>query len=260
MTKTRTNDVLGTAVMSLPVSKSQHVRGVFEDVSRYVNRRQLDIQVRRDTVKAWARDLSWRDLLDIGCGDGSISLPLLTGDSHLTMLDLSENMLRTVQAKVPNPLSANVQVRNENFMAADFNASSFDLVVCVGVLAHVDSPEEFIGKIARVLRPGGSLILAFTDTRHATGRFADFLGSLKELAAPARYPVNDISFSDVAEMFKRNKMKLVSTYRYAQVPIPGVNRLISAGALHKIVTGVFGRCDHNRNAWLGNEYICLLTV
>ena len=260
MTKTRSNSGQGTAVMSLPVSKSEHVRGVFEDVSRYVNRRQLDIQVRRDTVQAWARDLQWRDLLDIGCGDGSISLPLLTSDSHLTMLDLSENMLRTVGAKVPEALSGNVQTRNENFMAAHFDTASFDLVVCVGVLAHVDSPEEFIAKIARVLRPGGSLILAFTDTRHATGRFADFLGSLKELAAPARYPVNDLSFSDVAQMFERCKIKLVSTYRYAQVPIPGINKLLPAGALHKIVTGVFGRCGHNRNPWLGNEYICLLTV
>lgn len=260
MTDSRSSGAAGTAVASLPVSKSQQVRGVFEDVPRYVNSRQLDIQIRRETVQAWADDIKWRDLLDIGCGDGSISLPLLSRESHLTMLDLSENMLRAVQAKVPHAFAANVHVKNVNFMAADFAPASFDLVVCVGVLAHVDSPQEFISKIASVLRPGGSLILAFTDTHHATGRFIDFLGSLKELAAPARYPVNNLSFSDVAQMFERSKMKLVATYRYAQVPLPGISRLLSATALYKIVTTIFGRCERNRNSWLGNEYICLLTM
>jgi ubiquinone/menaquinone biosynthesis C-methylase UbiE len=239
--------------------RSEKVRDVFENVPSYVNGRQLDIRMRVATVTEWAASVEWQRLLDIGCGSGAISLPLLSPASHLTLLDLSASMLATVRASVPQSMAANVETRNEDFMAATFDPQSFDLIVCVGVLAHVDSPAEFISKIAKVLRPGGTLILAFTDSKHFVGRLARLTGWLKELIAPARYPTNVISFSDVAQSLRRNHLNLVSKFRYAEMVVPGIEKIVPAGAILKLSRLVFGRCTQNRNAWLGNEYICLLT-
>jgi SAM-dependent methyltransferase len=46
-----------------------------------------------ETVQELVRLSGDARVLDIGCGDGSISLPLLTGKTSLTLLDLSAKML-----------------------------------------------------------------------------------------------------------------------------------------------------------------------
>jgi hypothetical protein len=42
------------------------------------------------------------------------------------------------------------------------------------------------------------------------------------------------------------------------VPIPGIQKVVSPGVLYRMISVIFGGCTNNRNAWLGNEYICLL--
>jgi len=241
-------------------TKIDRVKDVFENVPRYLDRQNVDIRVRAKTVKVLSSLIKWRRLLDIGCGDGSISLPLVTPEVHLTMLDLSSSMAAITKAKVPEELSGNVVVKNENFMTASFHPGSFDLIVSVGVLAHVDSPDEFISRIQQLLVPGGSLIVEFTDCRHVVGRFGRFLGSLTELLKPAKYPTNRLSFSEMAEIFNRHNLQLMTTFRYATIPIPGVSRVVSQQKQFSLVERMFGTGGQNKNAYLGNEYICWLTA
>jgi ubiquinone/menaquinone biosynthesis C-methylase UbiE len=241
-------------------SKSNHVQEVFENASHYLKSRQVDIRFRIETVRTLASMVKWQRLLDIGCGDGSISLQLLTSDSRLTLLDLSANMAALAKKNVPEEFLANVVVRNENFIGASFDSVSFDLVVTVGVLAHVDSPDAFLAEIRTLLRPGGSLIIEFTDSQHIVGRLGKIWGRLKEVVAPARYPTNKLSFADVTPLFEKNNLKLISMFRYARIPIPGIDRIMSPAKQYKIAKLIFGDCSNNKNVAFGNEYICLLTA
>jgi ubiquinone/menaquinone biosynthesis C-methylase UbiE len=239
-------------------SKSEHVRRVFENTPHYLKNRGVDIQFRVETVGIFAGDCTSMRLLDIGCGDGSISTPLLKDDVKLTLLDLSTNMLATAAGKVPADLSKNVELRNENFMEASFGPEPFDLIVTVGVMAHVDSPDEFVAKIKSLLRPGGRLIIEFTDSRHFVGEIGRFWGRMKELVAPSLYSTNRLSFGEVSPLFKKHNLKLISTFRYSRIPLPGVDRTLSHDFQFRLAKRLFGKCTSNRNAWLGNEYICLL--
>jgi 2-polyprenyl-3-methyl-5-hydroxy-6-metoxy-1,4-benzoquinol methylase len=259
MINTKGSDMDTVASIGMPISKSNSVRCVFDDVPHYLNSRRVDIRLRADTVKAFAANLKCRRLLDIGCGDGTVSLPLLGLNRHLTLLDLSTSMTTIARNNIPEGLSGNVDVKNENFMDAVFELGSFDLIVCVGVLAHVDSPGQFISKITSLLRPGGSLIIEFTDSRHFMGRLAKFMGQLKELLAPPKYNTNQLAWSDVAQIFKDHDLRLVSTFRYATIPMPGIEKVVAHEIIYKIVSWIFGQCTHNKAAWLGNEYICLVT-
>jgi len=249
----------GAAALRLN-GKSDQVRSVFENAPRYLNSRRVDIRVRAETVKEFAATREWQRLLDIGCGDGTISLPLLTPTSHLTLLDLSASMTAIAKSNIPERLAANVEVRNEDFMKASFDSASFDLIISVGVMAHVESPDDFLSAIAKLLRPGGRLIIEFTDCRHIVGRLGRFFGTLQELVAPPKYRTNRLSFPEVALLFKRHGLRLISEFRYATVPVPGIERLLSHDVLYRIVELTFGRYTKEKNAWLGNEYICILTV
>lgn len=240
-------------------SKSTSVRSVFENAPHYLGNRRVDIRVRTSAVKDFADMIRWERLLDIGCGDGSVSLPLVGAKSRATFLDLSSSMTDRVREKVPKIYTENVRVRNEDFMTAAFD-SEFDLIVSVGVMAHVDSPEKFVSKIVGLLRPKGHAIIEFTDCRHITGRVARFTSNLKELIAPPRYRTNRLSFRDMAEIFKSQHLRLVSVFRYATLPIPGVQRIASPEFQYDMIENCFGRAARKRNQWLGNEYICLLSL
>ena len=237
------------------------VREVFENTSHYLRTRRVDILFRMESVRAFAEKVQWQHMLDIGCGDGSISLPLLTSSRHLTLMDLSASMLRLAQDRIPKGLAGNVVIRNENFSEAVFDDSvPFDLIVTVGVMAHVNSADAFLAKIRRHLRPGGSLIIEFTDSRHIVGRVGRFMGRIKERLAPARYETNKLASGEVVALFEKHQLRLVSTFRYARIPLPGIDKILSHRVQYLIVRRIFNNCCKNTNAQLGNEYICLLAA
>ena len=239
-------------------SKSGRVREVFENAPHYLKERQVDIRIRTDTVRRFAARGAWQRLLDIGCGDGTISLHLLRPGVHLTLLDLSANMTASVRTNIPTTFTDNVSIRNENFLSASFENESFDLIISIGIMAHVDSPDELLRKIRSLLRPGGTLILEFTDCRHFMGRIERFTSNLKEFIRPGRFRTNRLSINTVVQLLEHNNLTLISSFRYAMVPIPGIQRLLDPSKLYKFIGTVFGNCDINRNAWLGNQYICLV--
>jgi ubiquinone/menaquinone biosynthesis C-methylase UbiE len=236
-------------------TKADLVRSVFENSLRYLAVRQFEVKLRAETVSSFADEMAYQRVLDIGCGDGSISLPLLDFRKSVTLLDLSKNMLSIAQSKVRSEFTSNVEVRNEDFMTASFDPASFDLIICVGVLAHVDSPDEFISKVAMTLKPGGHLILEFSDAFHAVGRLSRFFGRLREFIRPARYAVNLFSAGDVFRLAQEHQLRLVSQFRYALPPLPGIE-LLSHEIRYSIVRSINGTCKDNRNAWWGNQYIC----
>jgi hypothetical protein len=126
----------------------------------------------------------------------------------------------------------------------------------MGVLAHVDSPEAFVSRVASLLEPDGHLILEFTDATHPYGRWMRFFSKLRQVLAPARSSVNPFSAEGVAGLTERHGFRLVSEYRYCELAMPGL-RLLGHRALYKVVRFVFGIARGNRNGRFGNEYIRL---
>ena len=54
------------------------VKALFEVPEKYLGPRRYDIRVRVETVQQFTKTLHFDRVLDIGCGDGAISLPLLS--------------------------------------------------------------------------------------------------------------------------------------------------------------------------------------
>lgn len=245
-------------------TKVERVRAVFEDAEWYFSRRAFDIRIRAETVQELVSLSDDARVLDIGCGDGSISLPLLTAKSRLTLLDISSNMLSIAKSKVPAGLEGNTETVNQDFMEAKFAPHSFDLILCIGVMAHVASPADCIKKMVSLLKPDGSLILECSDATHFVTRFLAHVYKIKGLfkglfkAKPQTYPLNAVTYSEIVEMLGRHQLHPKSTFRYSVPPV-GVHRIFSQATLYKINRGLFGRLKTNRNSWLGNEYVSLFS-
>lgn len=238
-------------------TKTEQARLFFEAPERYLDKREFDIRIRAETVQEFTRGRSFESILDIGCGNGSISLPLLTPQRRLTLLDISSNMLATARGKIPPELIDNVELVNEGFMTAPLALGSYDLVLCIGVLAHVDRPADVIARITQMLKPEGCAILEFTDSYHFMGRAVVLYHRLLNHFRPATYSLNHIHAREIVETCRACDLQASAFYRYC-LPPPGSHRLFDQETLFRLTRMVFGTPDRNRSKWLGNEFIYLL--
>ena len=98
-------------------------------------------------------------ILEVGVGTG-ISLPDYSRNNRIVGLDISEPMLRRALQRVAEHKLDNVEalavMDAERLALAD---ASFDVVVAQYVITAVPNPEATLDEFARVLRPGGEIVL-----------------------------------------------------------------------------------------------------
>ena len=237
--------------------KLDEVKSLFESPQPYLERRRYNINIRADTVQYFLRNRAFTTILDLGCGNGSASIPLLNLQRSLTLLDLSSQMLSIAQSQVPPTLSRNVQAINQDFLAADLAPHSFDVVICLGFLAHVDSPKDVIKKIAQLLRPNGTVIMQSTDSSGFPSRVGIFYRRILEAFGRMNYRYTLTTSAQVIEMFADCGLRLSNIYRYSLPGLPGIDRIFSHPALYKSVRLAYGSAENNYNTWPGKECIYL---
>jgi ubiquinone/menaquinone biosynthesis C-methylase UbiE len=235
-------------------ARVEQVRSVFDRRENYLDKRQLDIRLRTETAARLVEGKEYSNILDIGCGDGSISVPLLNARSRLTLLDISDAMLSRARSRVPEDLIPRATFVNQDFMEVPFEEKAFDLLICVGVLAHVASPSKVIAKLASLLTPGGTLILECTDGFHFMGRISRVRNRVAWIFRPPKYKLNVLSAAEILAMAQREGLRLTNEFRYA-LPLPGLSHLLSSASSYRLARSLFGDVQHNHNRWLGNQFI-----
>ncbi|RDV03183.1 class I SAM-dependent methyltransferase [Undibacter mobilis] len=98
-------------------------------------------------------------LLEVGVGTG-ISLPSYPSNIRIVGVDLSEPMLRKAHERVVTQKLSHVEtlsVMDAQRMAVPDH--SFDVIVAQYVITAVPDPEATLDEFARVLKPGGEIIL-----------------------------------------------------------------------------------------------------
>jgi 2-polyprenyl-3-methyl-5-hydroxy-6-metoxy-1,4-benzoquinol methylase len=235
-------------------SKIEQVKSLFEIPDKYLCPRQFDIQIRVETVKEFTENVMVDHVLDIGCGDGSISLPLLPRSKQLTMLDLSSKMLDLARKKIPFDRSSDVDIINGSFIGSNLSPQSFDLILCLGVLAHVDSPAAVIAEIARLAKPGATIVLEFTDSFHFWGVPVVVYQKLLKLLRPEPYALNRLKHRQVMRLCHDNGLRASALYRYGLPPI-GTSKFAGQEDMYRITRYLFGSSGENRNSWMGNQFI-----
>ena len=99
------------------------------------------------------------DLLDIGTGTGRILELVASRVRRAIGIDLSRDMLIAARASLHGAGIANCQVRQADMYRLPWSAPTFDAVTIHRVLHYAENPARVIAEAARVLRPGGRLIV-----------------------------------------------------------------------------------------------------
>jgi phosphatidylethanolamine/phosphatidyl-N-methylethanolamine N-methyltransferase len=98
-------------------------------------------------------------ILEVGVGTG-ISLPDYSRQNRLVGIDISEPMLAKAKERVEQFNLTNVEALSVMDVShLGFPDASFDVVVAQYVITAVPDPEAALNEFARVLKPGGEMIL-----------------------------------------------------------------------------------------------------
>ncbi len=94
---------------------------------------------------------------DLGCGDGQAAALIAPFVRQVIGIDNSPAMLKAAQKRLGR--CENVQLRRGELQALPIDAASCDVAFCLLVLTYVPHPEIALAEMARILKPGGKLVL-----------------------------------------------------------------------------------------------------
>ncbi len=148
--------------------------------------------------------------LDLGCGTGESTIPLLEVSDKVVAMDASSEMLNIAKDKLAD--------RAVDFMQADFlqppgeSLKDFDLVLSVGVTRHIPLGEEdnFMRFIFDALKPGATALLSFVTRRGSSADCAIDIALEKWLFDRG---INDRRFDNefIGELISANGFTVKST-------------------------------------------------
>ncbi|MCB2102734.1 MAG: metalloregulator ArsR/SmtB family transcription factor [Rhodobacterales bacterium] len=128
-------------------------------------------------------DGAFESLLDIGTGTGRLLELFGPRAAWAEGLDLSRDMLAVARDTLERAGLRHCSVRQGDMFQLPFAGDSFDAVTVHQVLHYVDQPDRAVAEAARVLKPGGRLVVADlaphdlevlrTDHAHRRLGFAD---------------------------------------------------------------------------------------
>lgn len=156
-------------------------------------------------------------VLDVACGLGETTrfLSERFGAERVTGINISDVQLETCRERLPQ-----CRFLHMDAAAMEFPAASFDYVVCVEAAFHFSTRREFLREAARVLKPGGRLVLsdilvrrwaATLNPRIPSANFVDGLEAYRDVYGEAGFA--SVEIQDVTRESWSSYLTHVVEYR-----------------------------------------------
>jgi ubiquinone/menaquinone biosynthesis C-methylase UbiE len=122
-------------------------------------------------------------LLDAGCGPGSISVDLaeIVAPGHVVGIDIQSSLVAQARARAATRGVATARFEVADLYRLPCPEASFDAVFANGVLMHLREPVRALAELRRVLRPGG--IAGVRDPDFATSLYVPMTPLLEQWLA-----------------------------------------------------------------------------
>ncbi len=135
-----------------------------------INKNNIDFQIKKrknNLIHAPYNDIYFKSLirnskkgfkiLEICCGEGQCSEPILENYNDITFADISKNSLDAIKRNFSSLISESVRFKVCNIELLPFDNEIFDIVACSGGLSYGDN-NLVKNEIYRILKPNGKFI------------------------------------------------------------------------------------------------------
>lgn len=205
-------------------NKINNVKVFFDNPDNYLTN-NTGISLRKIIIENILGELEKKSILDIGCGDGTSSRDYLE-NNNVTFLDISQSMLNAVKKSIPSSIFHNATFLNADFQEYTFNAE-YDVIVCIGVLAHVEDIEGFISKMKKILKENGKIIIQITDDNKILAKTLRLLNKFKLYVFSSNkiypYKINYITRDQLYSIFEKLNLIITQQKNYWR-PYPGISK------------------------------------
>lgn len=139
-------------------------------------------------------------ILDAPCGDGEVSIELARLGFEISAVDMVDELLPAARAAL-----------NGRFHLADMTRplpwpdASFDLILCVEGIEHLEDAFAFLREMRRLIKPGGILIVTTPNILSLRSRMRFFASGFynqdpRPLDESARHPLHHIGLRTFPEL------------------------------------------------------------
>jgi ubiquinone/menaquinone biosynthesis C-methylase UbiE len=143
----------------------EHEAGYWKSVYEATDLAATTLQQRTQRSLQWVREVELppgAEILDAGCGAGQTSVTLARWGYRVHAVDHAPAMVELTRQTVEQAGLTNVvtPALADICCLRQFEDNRFGLVLALGVIGWLESPEQALREMRRVLKPGGHLILS----------------------------------------------------------------------------------------------------
>jgi ubiquinone/menaquinone biosynthesis C-methylase UbiE len=171
------------------------------------SRKKITLEILNKFVKGKASVA----ILECGCGPGGILSEFDSSGSFLAGVDINFNSL----AKTRQDCDAMSNLLQADIEQLPFKNNCFDMAYCVGVLSYLETDSKAIKEIARVIKPGGKIIISVPNICTFNKIFDPYyylIGAIRLLWHTSLKP-----FFYGIDADKKYKSGMIRRYRYGQL-------------------------------------------
>jgi 2-polyprenyl-3-methyl-5-hydroxy-6-metoxy-1,4-benzoquinol methylase len=187
--------------------------------------------------------------LDAGCGDGRYlaALPALCAAQRVVGVDIADSILNTAR-RATAEVGLEPELLRANLERLPLGDAEFDLVVSIQVLEHLVDPGAGIRELARVLKPGGMLLVSTDNCRNLITRTLNAprwavasAARKRNSRARFKFPHRNFTRRELTDLLHGSGLVVdkVRTFRFSVVGAsPGVRRTFNRIDRHLPDVGV----------------------
>lgn len=190
----------------------------------------FNIALRKAIIKELLHSpITNKKVLDIGCGDGSLSIPFMELNS-VVLIDSAKTMLEKANEKIKQINTAHKPILIQgDFLSYSFE-EHFDLILCIGVVSHIEDIDQLLHKIKNLLTGNGKAIIQISDASHFRNK------NLASNSNSYGYELNRITKTEFTQKLNSVGFKLLKElgYSWSFRPINYLSQKIQFYLLNKI--------------------------
>jgi len=163
--------------------------------------------------------ISGKQVLEIGCGAGLVSLHLAQSGAKLTAIDITSTAVELTKKRF-DIYGAQGNIRQVDAERIDLPDSSMDYVVSWGVIHHSGNTDKIVQEIFRILKPGGKAYLMVYNKNslryQVYCRFWLGVVRLKLLSKSVKEIAGEITDGHIARHYTRKQFSNIA-YQYKRI-------------------------------------------